>query len=157
MKDEGHLFVFSNCDSYPVFYEPTYNNFDKIKSIIWNKTRVGLGRIFRNQHELIIWARCKGHKFIQDGKLRSDVISIPATLSKDRVHPVEKPVALLKELILATTDEGDTVFDPFMGGGSTLIACKEMNRKSIGIEISKEYCDLVKKRLEQETLLASSK
>jgi len=150
LKDDGHLFVFCNCDSYPVFYEPTYNNFDKVKSIVWDKTRVGLGRIFRNQHELIIWARMKEHKFIQDGKLRADVLKFPATLSKDRVHPVEKPVALLKELILATTHEGDIVFDAFMGGGSTLIACKETNRKGIGIDISKEYCDLVRNRLSEE-------
>ena len=59
LKPSGHAFVFCNCDSYPVFYEPMYNHFDKLKSIIWNKTHVGLGRIFRNQHELIIWGRWK--------------------------------------------------------------------------------------------------
>jgi len=150
LKDEGHLFVFCNCDSYPVFYEPTYNHFDKLKSLVWDKTRIGLGRIFRNQHELIIWARNKNHKFIQDGKLRADVLSFPATLSKDRVHPVEKPVELLKELVLASTNEGDIVFDPFMGGGSTMLACKETGRKGIGIDIDSRYCELVKERLSKE-------
>lgn len=151
IKDDGHLFVFCNCDSYPVFYEPMYNNFDKIKSIVWDKTKVGLGRIFRNQHELIIWARMKNHKFIQDGKLRTDVLKFSATLSKNRSHPVEKPVNLLKELITATTYENNLILDPFMGGGSTILACKETNRKAIGIDISKEYYELVKCRIYKNT------
>jgi DNA modification methylase len=147
LKPTGHIFVFCNCDSYPVFYEPMYNNFDKLKSIIWDKTRVGLGRIFRNQHELIIWGRWQDHKFNNDNQLRADVLSYPATLSHDRLHPVEKPINLLKELITPTTDEGDTVFDPFAGGGGVAVACEELGRNSILIEIESEYCGIIKSRM----------
>lgn len=147
LKPTGHAFVFCNCDSYPVFYEPMYNHFDKLKSIIWNKTHVGLGRIFRNQHELIIWGRWKEHTYNNDGKLRADVISIPATPSKDRLHPVEKPIELLEELIKPTTNEGDVVFDPFAGGGGLALACKYLNRDCILIEQESEYCDIIRKRM----------
>jgi len=61
--------------------------------------------------------------------------------SKDipKIHPTQKPVALLKQLIEVFTDEGDTVIDPCAGSGSTLRACKELNRNSYGFEISKDF------------------
>ena len=148
LKKDGHLFVFCNCDSYPVFYEPTYNSFDKIKSLVWDKQKVGLGRVFRNQHELIIWARWQEHKFVQDGKLRSDVLSFPATQSHNREHPVEKPTTMLSELIEGTTNKKDIVLDPFAGSGTTCQASKQLNRRFIGIEISEKYCEIAKNRLQ---------
>lgn len=142
LKRKAHCFVFCNCDSYPVFYEPMYNHFDKLKSLVWNKTRVGLGRMFRNQHELIIWARWKEHQFNNDGKLRADVLSFPATLSEKRKHPVEKPVELMLELIEPTTFEGDVVLDPFAGGGSVLMAAKRLNRTFIGFDLNQKYVEV---------------
>ena len=63
------------------------------------------------------------------------------------VHPTEKPVDLLKELILTYTNEGEIVFDNCMGSGSTGVACVEMNRKFIGIEKEKDYFEIAVKRL----------
>lgn len=151
LKDDGHLFVFCNCDSYPVFYEPTYNNFDKLKSIVWNKGKVGLGRIFRNQHELIIWARNEGCRYNDDHKLRSDVLTFSATASSKREHPVEKPTAMLEQLILPTTFTGDIVLDPFCGSGTTLEAAKNLNRNYIGIELNPEYVKIAEERLRGTT------
>lgn len=56
-----------------------------------------------------------------------------------KIHPTQKPVALLKQLIEVFTDEGDTVIDPCAGSGTTLRACMELNRNSYGFEISKEF------------------
>ncbi|MDE2106348.1 MAG: site-specific DNA-methyltransferase, partial [Patescibacteria group bacterium] len=153
LKDDGHLFVFSNCDSYPVFYEPTYNHFDKLKSLVWDKGKVGLGKVFRNQHELIIWARNEGYRFNNDHQLRADVLTFSATPPSKRNHPVEKPVNMLQELIRPTTFEGDIVFDPFAGSGTTLEAARLLNRKAIGIEIAPDYVEIIKKRERQEVLL----
>ena len=147
LKPTGHIMVFCNAESYPVFFIPTYEKFDKVKTLVWDKTRVGLGHIFRNQHELIMWARWQEHKVIEDGKLRADVISFPATLTKDREHPVEKPTELLEHLISATTNKGDIVLDPFAGGGSTLLAASNLKRHYIGVEINQTYADVVKARL----------
>jgi DNA modification methylase len=53
----------------------------------------------------------------------------------------EKPVELIEELVCATTNEGDTVVDPFMGSGATAKACKKSNRRYIGFEIDRQWCE----------------
>ncbi|RIK91753.1 MAG: hypothetical protein DCC73_14925 [Proteobacteria bacterium] len=63
-------------------------------------------------------------------------------------HPTEKPVALLAEIILDFTSPGQVVCDPFMGSGTTGIACSDLGRKFIGIEISEKYFDLACRRIE---------
>ena len=71
---------------------------------------------------------------------------------ENRYHPTQKPIKLLHDLLDKYSNENDIVFDPFMGSGTTLRACKDLGRKCIGIEISKEYCDIAVKRLAQEVL-----
>lgn len=65
---------------------------------------------------------------------RKDNKSIP------KIHPTQKPVRVLKELIKIFTDEGDVVIDPVAGSGSTLRACAELNRSGYGFEIKKDFC-----------------
>lgn len=142
LKPTGHFIVFSNCDSYPVFYEPMYNHFDKLTSIVWDKKRIGLGYIWRHQHELIIAARWRDSKVNKIKKTFRDVISIEATPSGERQHPVEKPWRLLAELIAPTTLEGDVVIDPFCGSGTTLKAAKMLGRRYIGIDLNANYVDV---------------
>ena len=67
-------------------------------------------------------------------------------------HPCPKPKQWARWIIKRATEEGMIVLDPFAGSGSTLSACKELNRKFIGIELSLEYCKIANKRLSQETL-----
>ena len=79
-----------------------------------------------------------------------DVIEIP-TLANDTaektVHPTQKPVALVKQLVLASSDAGDLVVDPFGGSGTTFAVCEETGRRWIGSEQSGEYCALIAGRL----------
>uniref|UniRef100_A0A6M3JEY4 Putative methyltransferase n=1 Tax=viral metagenome TaxID=1070528 RepID=A0A6M3JEY4_9ZZZZ len=63
------------------------------------------------------------------------------------LHPTQKPVALMEYLIKTYSNEGDLIYDPFMGSGTTAIACKNLNRNYIGCEISKEYCEIAKSRI----------
>jgi DNA modification methylase len=65
------------------------------------------------------------------------------------VHPTQKPVALLEYLIKTYTNENDTVLDFTMGSGSTGVACKNTNRKFIGIEMDKNYFDIAEKRINE--------
>ena len=67
-------------------------------------------------------------------------------------HPTQKPLDIIKRFIKVSSNEGDIVLDPFLGSGTTAVACKQLKRKCLGIEISKEYCDISKKRLAQEIL-----
>ena len=62
-------------------------------------------------------------------------------------HPAVFPKKLAKDHILSWSNEGDTVLDPFLGSGTTLLAAQELNRNGIGIEISEEYCEIARKRL----------
>ncbi len=71
--------------------------------------------------------------------------------ARDKNHPTQKPVALLEYLIKTYTNEGDTVLDPTMGSGSTGVACKNLNRKFIGIEMDDKYFDIAQQRINQIT------
>jgi site-specific DNA-methyltransferase (adenine-specific) len=62
-------------------------------------------------------------------------------------HPTQKPEKLLAKVILASSDENDVVFDPFMGAGTTCVVAKKLNRRFVGIEVDETYCCLAEKRL----------
>jgi len=81
-------------------------------------------------------------------RLRADGSVIPPLKSKNN-HPTIKPIALMEYLIKMVTPKGGTVLDPFAGSGSTLIACKNLNRNYIGIEIDPEYIKIIKARLNE--------
>ena len=66
---------------------------------------------------------------------------------KRKLHPAEKPLRLIKEYVELHSLKGQTVMDCFMGSGTTAIACKELNRNFIGIELEKKYFDIAKERL----------
>jgi len=72
-----------------------------------------------------------------------------ANLRKGRLHPTQKPVALLEYLIKTYTNENDTVLDFTMGSGSTGVAAKNLNRDFIGIELDKKYFELAKSRINE--------
>ena len=69
--------------------------------------------------------------------------------SKHKIHPTQKPVALLEYLIKTYTNEGETVLDNCMGSGTTAVACINTNRNYIGFELSEEYCKIAEKRINE--------
>lgn len=73
-------------------------------------------------------------------------------LVTDGNHPTGKPVALITTLIARHSDLGDTILDPFMGSGTTLLAAKQLGRHSIGIELEEKYAEVAARRLQQEYL-----
>jgi len=99
-----------------------------------------------------IWVGSKGKSKLKNFKLQKYMsnyfLSPTASAYKETKHPTEKPKKLLKHLIEVNTNQNNMVLDPFIGSGTTLVACKELCRKAIGIEISQEYCDIAIKRLQ---------
>ena len=96
----------------------------------WEETAEGN---FRNSYSSNFW----------------DDISIPYwSMPENTAHPTQKPEKLLAKLILASSNEGDIVFDPFLGSGSTAVTAKKLGRKYLGIEQNEQYCIWCEKRLE---------
>jgi site-specific DNA-methyltransferase (adenine-specific) len=76
-------------------------------------------------------------------------ISVPFwSMPENTNHPTQKPEKLLAKIILASTNKGDLVFDPFIGSGTTAVVSKKLERKYVGIEVDELYCCLAEKRLE---------
>jgi site-specific DNA-methyltransferase (adenine-specific) len=73
---------------------------------------------------------------------------------KERVdHPTQKPLKLIKQMILVSSKQGDVVLDPFLGSGTTAVAAQQLKRKYIGIEKEPKYVEIAQKRLEQQVLI----
>lgn len=117
--------------------------------LIWDKGYPGLGDLEANWgcgHEVILYLK-KGRRPIP--RRRSGIIHVDKIASGKNIHPTEKPVALLKELILMSTDPGDLVVDPFSGSGSTSVAAMELGRNSLAFEIDEQYIGPSQARLQQ--------
>lgn len=111
-------------------------------------------RMFAPNDERVIWlVRNDGvpHKWNQEAARWLSVWDMAPPVEVDG-HPCPFPIELPKRCILATTDPGDVVLDPFMGSGTTLRAAKDLGRRAIGIEIEERYCEIAAKRLAQEVL-----
>ncbi len=96
------------------------------------------------------WEETEGqkHRLTYPSNIWTD-ISIPFwSMPENTNHPTQKPEKLIAKLILASSNEGDIVFDPFLGSGTTAVVAKKLNRKFIGIEQEKEYAALALKRLD---------
>ncbi len=111
-------------------------------------------------HETLIWAsKARGarHTFNYDlinspdpGSQVSSVWRLPTVSKKEKAHgyhPTQKPLRLVRRALLASTQEGDLVFDPFCGSGTTAVAAKELNRFFAGAELEEEFAELAGRRI----------
>jgi len=97
-------------------------------------------RVVGNSEYALILYKDKLPKFRNKGNMVFNAMRYPRDNDTPKIHPTQKPVALLERLIEVFTDENDVVIDPVAGSGSTLLAAKNLNRKAYGFEIKKELC-----------------
>ena len=120
------------------------------KSLIWDKGNKIMGQYYMSQFEYILFFR-KGRAKKINNCGTSDILSVPNKKTKDEsgnnIHDTEKPVELMKILINNSTRPGDVVLDPFMGSGSTGVACVDTGRKFVGIELDEQYFKIVAERI----------
>jgi site-specific DNA-methyltransferase (adenine-specific) len=171
LKPEGTIWISGTYHSiYQCGYLLQKNKFHILNEIIWFKPNASPNlscRFFTASHETLIWAR-KDKKakhtfnyeemkngFFPEDKLKKEntqmrsVWSIGTPKNDEKEygkHPTQKPLDLLRRIVLASTNENNIVLDPFCGSGTTGVVCRSNNRSFIGIEIDKIYCDLAKKR-----------
>jgi DNA modification methylase len=119
--------------------------------LVWDRDAIGMGAPFRSAHELI--AFCRGPAFAWAGRRDlGNVLRFRWPYGVHPHHPAEKPVALLRFLIEATTWPGQAVLDPFAGSGSTLVAAKQCGRRALGVEAEERHCATSVRRLSQHPL-----
>jgi modification methylase len=169
LKDNGSIWVIGSYHNiFRLGYHIQNLNFWILNDVIWRKNNPMpnfKGTRFTNAHETLIWAsKSKKSKykfnyqslkcFNDDLQMRSDWM-LPICSGKERlkkngqkVHSTQKPEALLYRIILSTTNKGDSVFDPFLGTGTTAVVAKKLGRNYSGIEKDKKYFSAAKKRLE---------
>lgn len=174
LKPGGTIWISGTYHSiYQCGFALQVNKFHILNDIAWFKLNASPNlscRFFTASHETIIWARKdeKGkHKFnyalMKNGNWPEDFIKKPGLQMRsvwsigtpkpaEKIfgkHPTQKPLDLLKRIVLASTDKGDIVLDPFTGSSTTGIAAAMNNRKFIGIDMEKKYLDLSIKRFKQ--------
>ena len=153
LKDGSHTYIMTNHKNLLELLTVAKEvGFTFTKSLIWDKGNKIMGQFYMSQFEYILFFR-KGRAKKINHCGTSDIISIPNKKTKGvdgkNLHDTEKPTELMKLLILNSSNEGDVVLDPFMGIGSTGIACLNTNRNFIGIELDEEYFKIAEKRIQE--------
>lgn len=140
--ENSHLYFF--C-SWAVFssFEAIISKYFTIKTpIVWDKGNKGSGDLendWGNQTEIVIFC-VKGKKLVNTRK--GNLLFVPRIHTTKMVHPTQKPTELLRMILEVSYRDGDFVVDPFMGSGSTIKACKEINAKCLGIELDAEMFNI---------------
>lgn len=153
LKPGGSIICFTRWDVQQTFIDAMKLAGFKVKSeVIWDKVIGGQGDLkaqFSPSHENIIFA-IKG-KYSFPGHRPRDLVTYQKLASSQMIHPTEKPVGLLTNLISSVTKPGDLIVDPFAGSGSTCVAAKKTGRRFIGIELDDEHFEKASRRIEEVT------
>ena len=172
LKKNGTLWVSGTYHSiYSCGFAMQLLGYHILNDISWFKPNASPNmccRYFTASHETLIWARKDkktkhtfNYELMKNGDFSSDFIKKPNTQMRSvwaigtpkksektfGKHPTQKPLDLLERIILASTNEGDLILDPFMGSATTGVAALKHNRKFVGIEKEKEFVELAEKRL----------
>jgi len=131
-----------------IFYKslPTYN--PQMVKCEPHKRNHSKGNMLNPQKNSCYGSFVETPTIVSDEKFPTSIISIPKEHETGKFHhPTQKPVLLLEYLIKTYTNEGDTVLDNTMGSGTTGVACKNLNRSFIGIEMDDKYFEIAKERI----------
>ncbi len=123
--------------------------FNIISQIVWAKNNIVIGRgDYHYKHEPCWYAVRKGknHNW-QGSRNEASLWEIDKPLKSETGHSTQKPLECMAKPIRNNTSEGEFVFDPFLGSGTTMVACQNLNRKCRGIEISPAYCAVILQRM----------
>ena len=113
--------------------------------LVWDKMWFGMGGNWRPNFELVL-VLTKG-RFVTHSRNKDNILRYRRISPHKSQHPTEKVIPLLEELIFEPDYNPQVILDPFMGSGTTGVACKNLNRDFIGIELDKTYFDIAIKRI----------
>ena len=152
LKPDGCVYFFCDWRSY-AFYYPLFDSVLGARNmLVWDK-QSGAGNFYTYQHELVIFTTKRNAFNVKETKnIITGIRSFSTGAKKtngEKVHPTQKPIALIEKFILDSTDAGDTVLDSFAGSGTTGVACINTDRKFIGMELDDQYFNIAKQRIEK--------
>ena len=148
LKDDAHFYIFGNI-KYITEVKPIIEKHLKLKQVlIWDREIIGMGdlKAYGNSFDIVYFGYNKTYKELNGNRDR-DILRFNRIDPGKNIHPTEKPTSILEYMIKKSSNEDDIILDPFAGGGSTLLASKNLNRNAIGIECEEKYVDLIKGRL----------
>ncbi|MFH1505997.1 MAG: site-specific DNA-methyltransferase [archaeon] len=171
LKPEGTIWVSGTPHNiYQVGHALQALGYHILNEIIWFKPNAPPNlacRCFAHTHETIIWAKKSkkakhkfnyklmkeyDDKFGPANKQMRSIWNIPLTPPSEKKqgkHPTQKPMELLKRIVLSSTEKGDLVLDPFSGSGTTGVVANQLGRRYVGIDKDKSFLDLTKKRFQK--------
>jgi site-specific DNA-methyltransferase (adenine-specific) len=148
LKHNTHMYCFCSFHKVDLFKQAMERHF-KIKNIlIWEKNNTSMGDLkgdYAPKYEMILYGH-KGRRALNGGR-DANIMQFKRTGNK--LHPTEKPVDLIEYLVGKSTQKGELVFDPFMGSGTTGVACKNLGRDFVGIELDSTYYGTARQRIEE--------
>lgn len=149
----GNIVIFSSWHNMGVLKNALEKKGYMVKQMLmWKKTNPmprNRDRLYVNSCEYAIWAtKGKGWTFNRQRETYENAIfEYPVVHHSKRIHPTQKPVELIEDIIKIHSNEGDIILDPFMGSGSTAIACLNTNRRYLGFELDSNYFKESNKRI----------
>lgn len=151
LKKNKTMYNFTNWKHYPFLNEfiLRYTKFKIRHVIVWKKPNFGMGYAFRHQFELILVLE-KGNPLYNLTNFSN--VQESKYIKHKSTHPHQKPLDLLNKIIQHSSKEGDIIFDPFCGSGSTCVAAHNNKRKWLGIEQDDRYAKLAAERMRETRL-----
>ena len=150
LKQGSHAYIFTNVLNLTEMLNESQKVGFKLHNLLcWEKNNCTPSQYYMKNCEYVLFLRKGKAKWINDIGGSKTVHQFNNIIG-NKTHPCEKPVDLLKFYISNSSNEGDIVFDPFSGTGSTLVAAKELNRQWLGYEIDGEYYNIALNKLTEK-------
>lgn len=147
-KPRRCIYFFTDWWGY-AFYYPIFDSVLGAKNgLVWDK-RSGAGAYYTSHHEWILF-HCDKSQIMKGSNVIREIPGFSIGAKKvdgEKVHPTQKPTALIEKLITDSTQPGDTVLDPMMGSGTTGVACVNTGRNFIGFELDENYFEIATRRI----------
>jgi site-specific DNA-methyltransferase (adenine-specific) len=150
LKNNTACYINTDWRTYPLLYPIIQQYFDIKNLIVWDYEWIKAGSHYRFSHEFIIYC-VKGDCKRKFSASERDVWRIKPInfTSKNKLHNAQKPIELVKKMIINSSNVGDIVLDCFSGSGTTCVAAKELDRQFLGIEIDAQYHKISLNRLKE--------
>lgn len=149
LKEGSHCYIFTNSlNLQEMLNEVTKVGFKLHNLLVWEKNNCTPSQYYMKNCEYVLFLRKGKAKWINNIGDSKTVHKFNNIIG-NKLHPTEKPVDLLEYYLLNSSEPNDIVFDPFMGSGSTGVACLNTNRNFIGIELDEGYFKIAQNRIEE--------